>query len=181
MRLARMAIQLTNMNSWLSRITDTPPEEYKHCIPLLSPVAGRVESLNTTRDLPLMQGIWGCGVAISTRHSSCIAPFDGVIESIDIPSQRWQLKAKNGLRVMVQIGQPQQSLFGERLQLCAQEGEKIIAGEAFALFDPIWLRANIDDFYCAVTILNQKGITAIVPQKLGKNISTAETLLSIYL
>lgn len=169
------------MESLPTLLADSPPDNFTHQVELLAPMAGKVCSLNDTGDIALQSGVWGNGVAISTRSTVCSVPFDGSIEKADLTAQRWILKATNGLRVMIQIGTIASPLYAERLQVQLKPKQKFNAGQVLAYLDPVWLVSKLGQLHCTVTILNSKHISAIVPTKLGTQIDAMEGLMKLYL
>ena len=164
-----------------SLLTSAPPESFSHKISLLSPMTGKAVQLKHIDDAPLQAGIWGDGIALAIRKTACYTPFDGQVERIDLASQRWILRAKNGLRMMIQIGPIKQSLMGERLQLQIREKAHFTAGQVLVYVDPMWLNTQIGQTYCIVTVLTKKAITSIVPVSEDTQVDAMNELMSLYL
>jgi len=164
-----------------SLITETQPLVFSHNISLAAPVAGRVVPIDEVDDLALHCGVWGSGVAIATRATVCCVPFDGVLEQADLASQRWVLKAKNGLRVMLQLGPLSRSLYAERLQPQLSAKQPFTRGQVLTYLDPVWLKSQIGEVFCIVTVLTTKNIVGIMPNRLGQQIEAMDDLMQLYL
>ncbi|MFC3095914.1 hypothetical protein DRW07_06620 [Alteromonas sediminis] len=169
------------MMTWPSLLTLAAPETFSHELVLASPMAGRVVALSSLNEPALSQEMWGCGVAINTRATVCSVPFDGIVESADLTRQRWVLKARNGLRVMIQIGVLPQSLYAERLQPQLKPKQKFTQGQILTYLDPVWLASQLGELYCVVTLLSTKQIIAAVPNRLDQHVDAMDDLLHLYL
>ncbi|MBO1254883.1 PTS glucose transporter subunit IIA [Alteromonas sp. 5E99-2] len=163
------------------QIGSNVPSEYKHELLVSATMSGNVTSLTSLHNIPLQTGIWGSGVAIKTRGTACISPFDGTVEKLDIASQRWILKSKEGLRLCIQIGPTSSSLLGERLSIHKRVNDKIQQGDIICNIDPVFLQKKLGHCYCVMTILNKKGVNAIVCEKENTKVTVENTVIRIYL
>jgi phosphotransferase system IIA component len=157
------------------------PSAYKHKLPLSAPVSGLVETLTTVPDPSVQSGVWGEGIAIKTRSSALVSPVEGHVEKLDINAQRWFIKAKNGLKLMLQLGIVGKSLHGERLQICKREKHAVKQGDVLSYFDPVFIERHCGHCVCIFTVLNRKGIKALVPALDGARIDPENTALCVYL
>ena len=157
------------------------PEKFKHKLPLASPVSGVVVPLTGVSDIAVKTGVWGEGLAIKTRSSSLASPVEGKLEKLDLDSQRWFIRAKNGLRIMLQLGPVNSPLYSERLNVLKRENGDIKKGDILTYFDPVFLEKTCGQCFCIFTVLNRKGITALVREENGTRLSSENTALYVYI
>lgn len=163
-----------------SDIKNTRPDEFKHEIVLNAPVSGELVALFDLHDPFLTTGIAGEGIAIRTRSVECRSPITGKVLKLDIGEQKWTLKSKQGLKLTIQIGPVVKPLYGERLKVIKRETDFITTQDVMTYFDPLFLTQQWWHCYCIVTVLNKKGIKAIVPEPVGTKVIPENPLIRIY-
>lgn len=163
-----------------SSIKASVPETYKHEIVLNAPVSGELVALSELNDPFLAAGLAGKGIAIRTRSLECLSPVSGTVSALDIGEQKWALKSRQGLKLSIQIGPVVTPLYGERLKIMKREASAIAKKEVLTYFDPLFLTRQWGHCYCIVTVLNKKGIQAIVSEPVGTKVVPETPLLRIY-
>lgn len=166
-----------------SLLANEKPTAFTHTLNVLAPVSGEIVSINEAKNIQLSCGVWGEGIAIKTSTTRCHSPVEGVVESIDIVSQRYIIKAKSGLRLSIQIGPPlaSQSFMGERFQIIKKQGNRVSQNDVLCLFDPLFIKQRINQCLCILTVLNRRGLKSILCGPVGTKLTADSIALSVYL
>jgi phosphotransferase system IIA component len=167
------------------------PEKYKHKLTLNAPVSGIASALARVSDRTLQSGVWGEGLAIETRNTSLACPVEGIIERFDQDAQRWTIKSKTGLKIMLLLGPVLPPLFAERLTVMKRQGARVMKGDIIAYFDPLFIAQHAAQdstnpvltpvCYCTMTVMNRQGVNALVAAPTGTRLTTDDAALSVYL
>jgi PTS system glucose-specific IIA component len=148
--------------SLFSRLVDPealPP--HKRLLPILSPLSGRVFTLDSVPDALFKQRIYGEGVAIEPSGYQVIAPFSGKVESFPESAHQLRIVAKNGLKMQIQMGINSQRMMGEGFKRKVKMGELFKQGQVLAEFDLRRMKIHLDSTLCPVTIINSDKIAGI--------------------
>ncbi|MFT4939095.1 MAG: PTS system glucose-specific IIA component [Paraglaciecola sp.] len=148
--------------SFFSRLVDPkalPP--YKKSLPILSPVSGRVFTLDNVPDALFTQRIYGEGVAIEPSGYQIFAPFSGKVEQFPESAHQLRIVAKNGLKMQIQMGINSHRMMGEGFKRKVKVGELFKQGQVLAEFDLRKMKLALDCTLCPVTIINSDKIAGI--------------------
>ena len=162
-------------------VQPSAPTSFKHELVLSAPVSGELVSLQDLPDPLIQAGLWGEGIAIRTRNTECISPITAKVSKLDIADQRWTLVSKNGLQLGVQIGPVTKPLYGERLKVLVRENQSVKRTQTLCQLDPLFLTQQWGYCYCILTVMNRKGIKAIVLEPPSTKVTTENPIIRIYL
>lgn len=154
--------------------------EHRKKIPLLSPLTGRVRSLD---DVPMhifSQRLMGEGIAIEPSGYQVFAPFDCKIEKLPVTGEQIRLRSAKGLQVLIQIGIGTHNMMGEGFKFHTKEGSVVRAGEIILDFNLSKLKAKADSILCPVTLLNSDRTLGIEPHY-RQALAMEDKLFTIYL
>lgn len=129
---------------------------------LLAPATGDVLRLEDLSHPLLKSGMLGTGAAVVMTTGEVIAPVSGEISNINVAKAQMQIVHPKGLKVLIQIGQPGDILYGERLRWLVKKGQKCKAGTPLLQSDPLWIKQQGGSPLCIVTLLNGASLSAIV-------------------
>ena len=136
-----------------------PP--HKKSLPILSPLSGRVTALDNVPDALFNQRVFGEGVAIEPSGYQVFAPFSGKVELFPESAHQLRIVAKNGLKMLIQMGINSHLLMGEGFKRKVQVGELFQQGQVLAEFDLRKMKLSLDSILCPVTIINSDKIAGI--------------------
>ena len=132
-------------------------------IAIPSPISGRVMPLSSHPSRIYQQKLMGDGVAVAPSGYKIVAPFKCVVLRCDAAFPEIRLKAANGLRMHIAIGEPDERLMGEGIRLMCKRGQVVPAGNALIEFDLPRLKQNMAHVVTAVTILNSNKLRGLEP------------------
>jgi len=138
---------------------ELPP--HKKAIPLLSPLNGKVSTLDEVPQLLFKHRLLGEGVAITPSGYKLLSPFDGLIEEFPATKHQIRLRANNGIRLLIQIGIGSEQLMGEGFKSRLNAGDKISRGQVLLEFDLRKLKQLLPSIICPVTLLNSDKLLGI--------------------
>jgi PTS system glucose-specific IIA component len=136
-----------------------PP--HKKLLPILSPISGRVFTLDEVPDALFSQRVYGEGVAIEPSGYQVIAPFAGKVESFPECAHQLRIVAKNGLRMQIQMGIDSHRMMGEGFKRKVKEGDFFEKGQILAEFDLRKMKTSLDSTLCPVTVINSDKLAGI--------------------
>ena len=150
--------------------SETPPG-----FAIIAPVSGDVHPLQVI-DQPLIScGILGEGVAIEMAGNKIVAPFDALVTELPGSCHRIQLKATNGIKVlMVLTGQTSQ-LMGLGFNRLVREKQTVTKGQTLLTFNLQQLHKLDNPSYCAVFVANAEQVGHLVYS--AKKVTVAEDVL----
>lgn len=139
--------------------TALPP--HKKSLLILSPLFGRVTTLDSVPDALFNQRIFGEGVAIEPSGYQVFAPFAGKVEVFPESAYQLRIVAKNGLKMLIQMGINSHLMMGEGFKRKVQVGDVFKQGEVLAEFNLRKMKLALDSTLCPVTIINSDKIAGI--------------------
>lgn len=158
---------------------DNLPQHTKQ-LTLLSPLNGRVKPLDSVPNLLFSQRIFGEGIAIEPAGYQVICPFDCKIEHFPVTKHQLRIRAKNGLRVLIQIGIGSEHLMGEGFKSKHKAGDIVNKGELLLEFDSIKLKKQLPSMLSPLTIINSQKFKGIKPH-FHQVIAGEDTALTLYI
>lgn len=140
---------------------DVEPTHKRIALP--SPLSGSALALDSFPCPSHQNRMYGEGIVIQPSGYQLRAPFNAVIEELPTTCERVRLRAKNGIRLQIQIGKGTHKLMGEGFRVKSKEKSLIKKGEVILEFDLPRLKQNLTSVLCPVTVLNSDKLTGIVP------------------
>lgn len=134
---------------------------YKKAIPILSPLSGKVLSLDTVPSKLFSERLFGEGVAIDPSGYQVFAPFSGTVEQFPETASQLRIKASNGLTMQIQLGMDSHRMMGEGFKRKIKVGESFSQGQVLLEFDLRKMKAQLTCVLCPVTILNSEKVRGI--------------------
>lgn len=157
----------------LQNVTETEGE-----LTVLSPLNGKVVSLEETGDETFATEILGKGVAVEPVEGKVYAPFDGVVSSL--MGHAVGLAGKNGIEMLIHIGIDTVKLEGKHYIPHCTENQEVKAGDLLMEFDMESIMAEGYKTITPVIVTNSDDYEEIVTH-IGTNVSAGEQLLTINL
>ena len=102
-------------------------------IEVVSPLSGKIVSMEETKDETFMAGILGKGICIIPDGDTVYAPDDGAI--IALMGHAVGIKLDNGVELIVHVGVNTVELGGKHFEALVANGDKIKKGQALMKFD----------------------------------------------
>lgn len=140
---------------------DNPPPHSRK-IPLLSPLSGKVISLDHVTNQALNQRLLGEGVCISPSGYQIFCPFDGTIIKINSCCDQVRIKSSQGIVLLIQMGVGRHMPFGEGIKAKVKQAQRVKQGETIAEFDLAKLKSHAPEFLCSLTILNSDSVKGVL-------------------
>jgi glucose-specific phosphotransferase system IIA component len=153
---------------------------HKKAIPLLSPLNGKILSLDDFPCPLFNERIMGEGICIDPAGYQVFSPFDGIVEFYPQTSHQIRLKSKQGIRLLMHFGFEAEQLMGECFRLKTKEGQRISQGDLLLEFDLPKLRNKLSSHLFAITIINSPKLKGILPQK-QQVLALQDTLMTLYI
>lgn len=102
---------------------------------IIAPISGESSGIAMSSLSIARRRLLGDGVVLALSGSFIVAPFDGIIESINPQGTSIVFKANNSLKVALTLGAPEQQLIGYCLRFQVQVGAPITQGQRIAELD----------------------------------------------
>ncbi len=150
--------------------SETPPG-----FAIIAPVSGDVHPLEVVGQPMFSSGILGEGVAIEMAGNKIVAPFDGLITQLPGSCGRIQLKATNGIKVLMVLAGQTDQLMGLGFNQLVGEKQTVIKGQTLLTFNLQQLHKLNNPTYCAVFVANAEQVGHIVYS--AKKVTAAEDVL----
>ena len=155
---------------------------------LLAPLSGDIYPLNQLNGQlsgqlseqlckqPLIsKGILGEGLAIEMVGNKLLAPFDGIVTELSPTCQRIQLKASNGVKLLIMLPTQTSQLMGKGFSRQVQEQQTIRQGQLLLTFNLQQLQQLVSPCYAAVVITNAEKLGNILTSV--KKVTAGEDVL----
>lgn len=131
-------------------------------IPLLSPMSGKVISLDHVTNQALNQGLLGEGVCISPSGYQIFSPFDGTVTKINSCCDQVSIKSSQGIVLLIQMGVGRHIPYGEGIKAKVKQAQRVKQGETIVEFELAKLKSHDPDFLCSLTILNSDKVKGVL-------------------
>ncbi|MEP0176135.1 MAG: PTS glucose transporter subunit IIA [Paraglaciecola sp.] len=160
----------------------TPDNIPKHAktFDILSPLNGKVVTLDSVPELIYTQRLFGEGVAIAPSGYQVFAPFSGKMLYFPELACQMRFKAINGLQVQIQLGMDSHLMMAEGFKRLVKEGETFEQGQVIAEFAIHKMKNSLMSTLCPITILNSekvKGVQAFYYSVRAKE----DKIMSVYI
>ncbi|HZG71786.1 MAG TPA: PTS glucose transporter subunit IIA [Chondromyces sp.] len=110
-------------------------EEVSKVIELVSPVTGKVVSLDEVPDPVFSQKMMGDGVAVEPSEGRVVSPVDGEILQVFPTKHAIGIKAANGTEILIHIGLETVGMQGEGFEGHVSQGDRVKKGDTLVTFD----------------------------------------------
>lgn len=140
---------------------DHLPEHTKQ-IPLLSPLSGKIRTLDALSHKAFTERLFGEGVAIDVTGYQLLSPFDGQITQLPVTANKVRIKANNGLEIFIQMGLESDAMLGEGFKNRVIPGETVTKGQVILEFDSLRMKRKMPNMLCPFTILNSDKLKGVV-------------------
>lgn len=141
--------------------TDALPSHQRK-IPLLSPLTGKVDSLDSLANPIYQQRLMGEGAIIETTGYQLVAPFDGKVIDVTTMGNRLELRSSQGIRLHIQMGIDSDSMMGEGFKKKCDIEQGFSKGQTLIEFDLNKMKRKLQDPRSVVTILNSDKLKGVV-------------------
>ena len=158
----------------------SPPASGEAVMRLNAPATGEVLRLDELPHPLLQAGLLGTGAAINMTTGEVSAPITAVVQSINIAKAQLVLVHSKGLKLQLQIGQPGEICYGERLKWLVKKGQRCEARTPLLQSDPLWIKQQDAHPVCVLTLLNAGRLGAIVLTSDPKIRINDEDFLALY-
>ncbi|MDN3486756.1 PTS glucose transporter subunit IIA [Pseudoalteromonas sp. APC 3224] len=106
----------------------------RSAIQITSPFSGKVLQMDAHPEAFFRFGTLGPGVMVSLTSHKVLAPFNGTLLQVKSGGCEFILKAKNGLKVLINLAVPDSQTL-THTHIAQLNGSKIIKGQRLAYFD----------------------------------------------
>lgn len=161
-------------------VTNESIPPHKKAISLLSPLNGKILSLDAFPCALFYERILGEGVCIDPAGYQVLSPFDGVVEFYPQTSHQIRLKSKQGIKLLMHFGFEAEKLMGECFRLKTKEGQHVSQGDLLLEFDLPKLKQKLSSHLFAITITNSPQLKGILPQK-QQVLALQDILMTLYI
>lgn len=99
-------------------------------------LSGKVIPVTEVEDEVFSSKMMGDGIAIHPTSNVVVAPSDGIVTMVMLPSKHAvALKLNNDMEVLIHVGIDTVSMAGEGFEVFVKEGEKVKLGDPLIKFD----------------------------------------------
>lgn len=141
---------------------------------ILAPCSGKVIPLKNVKDPVFSQGMLGPGCAIVPQSGEIYVPVDGEVTTIAKTKHALGIKTASGVEILVHFGLETVKLDGSAFDVKVKEGQKVKAGDLFAIADLDALKKEKVDLTTPVLICDTSHAWDITLAK--KNVQAKEEL-----
>jgi phosphocarrier protein FPr/phosphocarrier protein len=138
-------------------------------IQVASPMAGWVWPLTDTPDAVFADGIMGAGVALDPVSGEVLAPFDGVVATLNPSRHAVIVRHASGLELLIHVGIDTVALSGRGFEASVAVGQTVRAGEVLVRFDLDSVARGAPSLISPVLVVNGDDFEVV----------TAPTLISV--
>ncbi|WP_088102376.1 PTS sugar transporter subunit IIA [Halalkalibacter urbisdiaboli] len=153
---------------------DIPEQEI-----ILSPLDGKVVSIEDVPDPTFSQKMMGDGFAVEPSNGKVISPATGEIIQIFPTKHAIGIKTLGGLEVLIHIGLETVNMKGEGFTAHVQEGDSIKAGQPLVDFDLELVKEKAASTITPVIITNIDEAVASIEKISKEQLTAGETVLTI--
>lgn len=140
----------------------------------VSPLDGRLLSLQEVPDQVFSQKILGDGFAIEPANGKVVSPVDGTVTIIMDSKHAVGLTSHAGLEVIVHFGIDTVNLQGEGFKALVTAGDKVTAGQPLLEVDVNTVKDKVPTIITPIVFTNLTGQTVIV--QAGHTVSRGEPI-----
>lgn len=139
----------------------------------LSPLEGKIISLEEVPDQVFSQKFMGDGFAIVPKSGEVASPVDGVIETFFPTKHAIGIKTDSGVEILIHFGVDTVNLNGEGFTAHAKQGDRVTAGQKLLSVDLAVVAAKVPSIITPVIITSGQTveIDKNVAVKLGEKLT----------
>lgn len=142
---------------------------------VMSPLTGRVVSLDEVPDEVFSERVMGDGAAVRPDDGEVVAPMKGRIEKLFEGGHGFAVENEAGLQVLVHIGIDTVHQKGEGFSLHASEGDDVEAGDRIVSVDLNALTSKGIEMISPIVVISGQTSTVVA----GDRVAAGEPLLSV--
>ena len=142
---------------------------------VMSPLTGRVVSLDEVPDEVFSERVMGDGTAVRPDDGEVVAPMKGRIEKLFEGGHGFAVENEAGLQVLVHIGIDTVLQKGEGFSVHASEGDDVEAGDRIVSVDLDALTSKGIDMISPIVVISGQTPTVVA----GDQVAAGEPLLSV--
>ncbi len=142
---------------------------------VMSPLTGRVVSLDEVPDEVFSERVMGDGAAVRPDDGEVVAPMKGRIEKLFEGGHGFAVENEAGLQVLVHIGIDTVHQKGEGFSLHASEGDDVEAGDRIVSVDLDALTSKGIEMISPIVVISGQTSTVVA----GDRVAAGEPLLSV--
>ena len=161
-------------------LPDSPPEDVRITIPVMTPVSGKSDVLTSHDDALVSQGIMGPGLMIHTASHLIHSPVSGKITACDPLSYTYEITSKKGLKLRVSYGHDMTRFMGEKCEFLRRKNDDVKSGEPVIRLNPAWLRQQQVPSVCVVNVVNVSKLKELVPAQARHLSAPHDVLFTVY-
>lgn len=110
--------------------------------PIISPVSGKIVTIDKVPDATFAEKILGDGIAIIPENGKILSPVDGEVTSVAETAHAYTFVSEDGLNILVHIGIDTVTLKGKGFKSFVKKGDKVKTGDIIAQVDLSVLKEN---------------------------------------
>jgi glucose-specific phosphotransferase system IIA component len=141
----------------------------------MSPLTGRVVSLDEVPDEVFSERVMGDGAAVRPDDGEVVAPMKGRIEKLFEGGHGFAVENEAGLQVLVHIGIDTVHQKGEGFSVHASEGDDVEPGDRIVSVDLDALTSKGIDMISPIVVISGQTPTMVA----GDRVAAGEPLLSV--
>ena len=149
-------------------------------ITILSPLSGKISTLDSLANEIFKQRLFGEGIVIAPSGYQVFAPFAAKVEHFPTTAQQIRLRAKNGLQLLIQLGIGSENMLAEGFKAKVKVGQWVAQGQVLMEFDLRIMKQKLDSVLCPVTVLNSDKLIGIEAH-CHQVIATQDNCMTLYI
>ena len=143
---------------------------------IVSPLSGKIVSLNEIADPLFSKEMVGKGIAIEPTSGDIISPVDGVVTTLFPSKHAIGITSDDGAEILIYIGNETIKLNGEFINAYVKEWERVNKGDLLIHVDLENIKAAGYDIKTPIVITNTEQYGQIKPIKAGEIIASQALL-----
>lgn len=128
---------------------------------LLSPLNGRIVSLEKVPDPTFAQKMVGEGIAVDPTEGRIVSPVDGEIVTLFPTNHAIGIRSKGGLDILIHVGIDTVNLNGEGFEILVSQGDKVKTGDALLNFDLALIAQKAKSTLTPIIITNYRDLKSL--------------------
>jgi glucose-specific phosphotransferase system IIA component len=144
-------------------------------VAVVSPLTGRVVSLDDVDDEVVSERVMGEGVAVIPEDADVIAPIAGRIEKLFEGGHGFAIETPDGVQVLVHVGLDTVHLKGEGFEVHAAQGDDVEPGDRIVSVDLDHMASKDIDMASPVVVISGHDVEIAAPSA----VKAGEPLLEV--
>ncbi|GAA0485943.1 PTS glucose transporter subunit IIA [Salinibacillus aidingensis] len=132
---------------------------------LMSPISGKIISIEDVPDEMFSQKMMGDGLAIEPSEGIVAAPIVGEIVQFFPTKHAVGIRSDNGLEILIHIGLETVSMKGEGFESFVEQGDRVEAGQKLVTFDLDAVKEKADSIISPIIITNSDMVDSLTKTK----------------